>query len=149
LYKDKLLAKVPNILKAFYDHDILDEEALFEWADKPSKKYVSKDVSKLIREKASAFIQWLKEAEVEEESSDEANKKPQATNGSAKATNGQQKNKANNHNHVEEDDDDESDVEIEYSHRVSGIKVETIKPVNNDAANGAKDEADDLNIDDI
>lgn len=29
-----LLAKVPHILKAFYDEDILEEESILEWADK-------------------------------------------------------------------------------------------------------------------
>ena len=44
---------------------------LIEWGTKgPSKKYVKKDVSKEIHEKATQFINWLKEAE-EEESSDE------------------------------------------------------------------------------
>lgn len=32
-----LLAKVPHILKAFYDEDILEEEAILEWADKVRK----------------------------------------------------------------------------------------------------------------
>ena len=32
-----LLAKVPHILKAFYDEDILDEEAILDWADKVSQ----------------------------------------------------------------------------------------------------------------
>jgi translation initiation factor 5 len=32
--KEQLKAKVPHILKAFYDHDIVEEEALLEWADK-------------------------------------------------------------------------------------------------------------------
>ena len=31
-----LLVKVPHILKAFYDEDILDEEAILDWADKVS-----------------------------------------------------------------------------------------------------------------
>lgn len=29
-----LLAKVPHVIKAFYDEDILDEESILEWADK-------------------------------------------------------------------------------------------------------------------
>ena len=29
-----LLPKVPIILKAFYDNDILEEESILEWADK-------------------------------------------------------------------------------------------------------------------
>ena len=29
-----LMAKVPHILKEFYDNDLLDEEAILEWADK-------------------------------------------------------------------------------------------------------------------
>lgn len=31
---DQLMSKVPHILKSFYDHDIVEEEALLEWADK-------------------------------------------------------------------------------------------------------------------
>lgn len=30
----ELLPKVPLILKAFYDNDLLEEEALRDWADK-------------------------------------------------------------------------------------------------------------------
>jgi len=30
----ELMAKVPHILKAFYDSDIVEEESLLEWADK-------------------------------------------------------------------------------------------------------------------
>ena len=30
----QLMTKVPHILKAFYDQDIVDEEAVLEWADK-------------------------------------------------------------------------------------------------------------------
>jgi len=51
--------------------DILEEEVLFEWAKKVSKKNVSKETSAKIHEKAQPFIKWLKEAEEESESDDD------------------------------------------------------------------------------
>ena len=47
------------------------EEVILEWAQKVSKKYVSKDISTQIHEKAKPFIQWLQEAEEEESSEEE------------------------------------------------------------------------------
>ena len=44
-------------------------QVFLDWAKKPSKKYVSKEVSTQILAKAAPFIQWLGEAE--EESSEE------------------------------------------------------------------------------
>lgn len=35
-HRDQLLARVPHILKAFYDEDILDEEVLIDWGSKVS-----------------------------------------------------------------------------------------------------------------
>lgn len=71
LHIDKLLDKVPGILKLFYDSDILEEKTILEWSSKVSKKYVTKDVAEKIHEKAKPFIQWLQEAEEEESSSEE------------------------------------------------------------------------------
>jgi len=68
-HKEVLLPKVPLILKALYDEDIVEEEVLIEWDSKISKRYVSKEFSTEIHAKASPFIKWLKEAE--EESSEE------------------------------------------------------------------------------
>jgi translation initiation factor 5 len=65
-----LLPKTPAILKYVYDQDIVDESVFIKWGDRPSKKYVEKEKSKLVREKAAPFLNWLKEAE-EEEDSDE------------------------------------------------------------------------------
>jgi len=65
-----LLPKATAIFKAFYDHDIIDEEVILEWGKKVSKKYVSKALSEKIHEKVKPFITWLKEAE--EEESDES-----------------------------------------------------------------------------
>lgn len=70
LHADKLMEKVAGILKLFYDTDILEEKTLLEWSAKISKKYVSKDVSEKIHEKAKPFIQWLQDAD--EESSEES-----------------------------------------------------------------------------
>lgn len=42
-----------------------------EWSSKVSKKYVSKDLSQEIHDKAAPFLTWLKEAEEEESESDE------------------------------------------------------------------------------
>lgn len=73
VHPTELMPKVPHILKAFYDNDILDESVIIEWDDKPSRKYtskmVTKEMSKEIHAKAAPLIQWLKEAE--EESSEE------------------------------------------------------------------------------
>ncbi|XP_046849194.1 eukaryotic translation initiation factor 5-like isoform X2 [Xenia sp. Carnegie-2017] len=65
----KLMVKVPRLLQLLYEKDFVDEEVLLEWAPKVSKKYVSKEISGQIHEKAAPFIKWLREAE--EESSEE------------------------------------------------------------------------------
>lgn len=44
---------------------------LFAWFLQVSKKYVSKEVSQEIHNKAEPFIKWLKEAEEEESSESE------------------------------------------------------------------------------
>lgn len=69
LHADSLLDKTAGILKLFYDNDILEEKTILEWSEKISKKYVSKEMSEKIHEKAKPFVQWLREAE--EESSEE------------------------------------------------------------------------------
>ncbi|CAK9806788.1 Eukaryotic translation initiation factor 5 [Anthophora plagiata] len=71
LHKDALMPKVPGILKLFYDADILEEKALFEWSSKVTKRYVSKDLSQEIHDKAAPFLTWLKEAEEEDSESEE------------------------------------------------------------------------------
>lgn len=63
-----LIPKVAHILKALYDSDIAEEEAILDWARKKSSK---KDNSNEIRAKAEPFIKWLAEAEEEDESTDE------------------------------------------------------------------------------
>jgi len=68
VHEATLMNKVPHIFKIFYEEDILEEEVLFEWAKKISKKYVSKEIAQKIHDKAAPFIKWLKEAEEESDS---------------------------------------------------------------------------------
>ena len=54
--------------------DIVDEEHIIEWGEsKPSKKYVSKELSGELKEKAKKVIEWLKAAEEESESEEVMN----------------------------------------------------------------------------
>ncbi|KAH0553833.1 eukaryotic translation initiation factor 5 [Cotesia glomerata] len=121
LHKDTLMPKVPGILKLFYDNDILEEKALFEWASKVSKKYVSKDISHEIHEKAAPFITWLKEAEEEESESED------------------------------EDEDEDDDVEIEYNDRAIQPLKQQQQQNQKAAAKAVEeeDEYNDIDIDDI
>ncbi|KAF9085380.1 hypothetical protein BGX29_009991 [Mortierella sp. GBA35] len=67
-----LMLKAPHVLKAFYDNDILEEEVILKWGEKPSKKFVSRDEAKDIRTRVEPFLRWLAEAESDsEEDSDE------------------------------------------------------------------------------
>ncbi|XP_068608074.1 eukaryotic translation initiation factor 5 [Brachionichthys hirsutus] len=71
LHQVQLLARVPNILKDLYDAELLEEDVIVAWAEKVSKKYVSKELSKEIHAKAAPFVKWLKEAEEESEEEEE------------------------------------------------------------------------------
>ncbi|KAI8356881.1 eukaryotic translation initiation factor 5 [Mortierella sp. GBAus27b] len=67
-----LMRMAPLILKAFYDNDVLEEEVILKWGEKPSKKYVSRDEAKEIRTRVGPFLKWLAEAEEDsDEDSDE------------------------------------------------------------------------------
>ncbi|KAK9534179.1 hypothetical protein VZT92_009242 [Zoarces viviparus] len=99
LHQVQLLARVPIILKEFYDADLLDEDVIFAWAEKVSKKYVSKELAKEIHAKAAPFVKWLKEAEEESGGSEE-----------------------------EEVEEEDENVEVVYSPSARELKVETVKP---------------------
>lgn len=71
IYKNQLLSKVPIIFKKLYDGDILDEDVLLEWAQKSSRKYVSRELSDEIHARAAPFISWLQEAEEESDSEED------------------------------------------------------------------------------
>ncbi|ORZ28640.1 translation initiation factor [Lobosporangium transversale] len=66
-----LMLKAPLILKAFYDNDILEEDVILKWGEKPTKKYVSREEAKDVRTRVEPFLRWLAEAESEEDSEEE------------------------------------------------------------------------------
>ncbi|CAB3995232.1 eukaryotic translation initiation factor 5-like [Paramuricea clavata] len=75
-FPEKLMPKVPRLLQLLYDKDFLEEEVVLEWASKVSKKYVSKETSAQIHEKAAPFIKWLQEAEEESSEDDDEEDEP-------------------------------------------------------------------------
>jgi len=61
-----LIPQVPKILLAFYNGDVLSEEALLKWGSKKaSGRFVDKDISRKVRRAAAPFLTWLEEAEEE------------------------------------------------------------------------------------
>ncbi|KAM3718110.1 Eukaryotic translation initiation factor [Dirofilaria immitis] len=69
---DTLLPKSAHIIKALYDTDVVEEEVLLAWGEKPTRKYVKKKLCAEIISKAQPVLDWLKNAE-EDESDDEDN----------------------------------------------------------------------------
>jgi translation initiation factor 5 len=67
----ELIPQVPAILMGYYQHDLLSEEVAKAWGQKASKKYVDIATSRKVRQAADKFLQWLDEAESDEESDDE------------------------------------------------------------------------------
>ncbi|KAG8866043.1 hypothetical protein FRC20_009147 [Serendipita sp. 405] len=67
----ELVEKVPHILMAFYQVDLLSEEVAKQWGTHVSKKYVDRDTSKRVRKASEPFIKWLDEADDDEEEDEE------------------------------------------------------------------------------
>lgn len=70
-YKDALLKKVPAIMMKLYDADIIEDDVFIKWGEKPSKRYVDKEISKEVKKAAKPFLEWLANAS-EEESEEES-----------------------------------------------------------------------------
>ncbi|KAL8728022.1 MAG: hypothetical protein Q9166_005693 [cf. Caloplaca sp. 2 TL-2023] len=66
----KLIPTVPKILLAYYQNDLISEDVLKSW-NKASKKYVEIGTSKKVRQAAKPFLEWLENAESDEEESEE------------------------------------------------------------------------------
>jgi len=65
--------KVYKLLTCLYDNEILDEEDILNWADTPVDKamFVDSDDAERIRNKASVFINWLREDDEDEDEEEE------------------------------------------------------------------------------
>ncbi|CAO3614817.1 unnamed protein product [Cunninghamella echinulata] len=70
-HKDALLKKVPAILMKIYDADIIEDDVFIKWGEKPSKRYVDKEISKEVKKAAKPFLEWIENAS-EEESDEES-----------------------------------------------------------------------------
>lgn len=69
--KPELIPQVSAILLQYYEGDLVSEEVLKGWGSKASKKYVDIKTSKSVRKSAEKFMEWLNNAESDEEESEE------------------------------------------------------------------------------
>ncbi|KAK4231525.1 putative eukaryotic translation initiation factor 5 protein [Podospora fimiseda] len=63
--------QIVPILMALYNEELITEEVVSKWGTKASKKYAPIAASKKIRKAAAPFLEWLENAESEEESEDD------------------------------------------------------------------------------
>lgn len=119
LHQAALLPKVPHILKALYDYDLIEEEILIEWSSRPSGKRISKELSAEILAKAQPFITWLKEAEEESDEDSEGDVEIEYDDRARPETLIEQKNKAAMATksaatkNEDDDEEEEDDVDID------------------------------------
>ncbi|KAK5110184.1 hypothetical protein LTR62_006180 [Meristemomyces frigidus] len=66
-----LTAQISAVLLKIYENDIVSEETLKSWGGKASKKYVDLATSKKVRKSAGQFLEWLENAESDEEEDDD------------------------------------------------------------------------------
>jgi len=67
----ELIPQVPKILLALFQEDLVSEEVLKNWGSKASKKYVDLATSKKVRKLAEPFLEWLENAESDDDEDDE------------------------------------------------------------------------------
>jgi len=71
LEKPNLVNQISSILMKYFQNDLVSEEVLKAWGSKASKKYVDIATSKKVRKSAEKFMEWLENAESDDESDDE------------------------------------------------------------------------------
>jgi translation initiation factor 5 len=66
----ELIDKIPAILMGYYQEDLVSEDVVKKWGSRASKKYVDIPTSKKVRKAAEKFLEWLENAESDEEEED-------------------------------------------------------------------------------
>ncbi|KAJ5815671.1 eukaryotic translation initiation factor 5 [Penicillium riverlandense] len=66
-----LISQVPAILLGYYQNDLVSEETLKSWGAKASKRYVDSSINKKVRKAAQPFLEWLENAESEDDSEED------------------------------------------------------------------------------
>ena len=69
--RPNLVPQIPKILLGYYQEDLVSEDVLKNWGSKASKKYVDVATSKKVRKSAEPFLEWLENAESDEEDDEE------------------------------------------------------------------------------
>lgn len=74
--QETALTLIPLVLKMLYDEDVVDEELIIQWYDgsvkiKHTRSIVSDEITKSIKAHAQPIVDWLKEADSEEESEED------------------------------------------------------------------------------
>jgi translation initiation factor 5 len=67
----ELIPQVSKILLALYQEDLISEAFLKSWGSKASKRYVDLNTSKKVRKSAEPFLEWLANAESDDEGEDD------------------------------------------------------------------------------
>ncbi|KAK4986892.1 eukaryotic translation initiation factor 5 [Elasticomyces elasticus] len=62
-----LIPQISTVLMKYYHNDLINEETLKSWGKTKSKKYVDISTSKKVRKSAEKFMEWLENAESEDE----------------------------------------------------------------------------------
>lgn len=104
---EPLIKSLNDILNSFYEYEVLSEEALIDWFDVPTAKYVTAEVLAKIHKSAKPFIEWLKNAD--EDDDDEDDDEEDGKKGEVKAEVKVEAKKVEKK--VEPADDDDSDDE--------------------------------------
>ena len=69
-----VLKESPLVLKAMYELDLADEDAILLWHSKPAlstKRGISAEAAALVRKRSGPFVEWLKEADDEDDDDDD------------------------------------------------------------------------------
>ncbi|RHZ61514.1 translation initiation factor eIF5 [Aspergillus thermomutatus] len=69
--RPELISLLPAVLLGYYQHDLVSEDVLKAWGSKASKKYVDLSTSKKVRKAAEPFLDWLENAESDDEESED------------------------------------------------------------------------------